>query len=106
MIGMKVVMMINGMIKKVINYVNFAEGEKVLVRKYNKYFGDRLVFNDVCNIVKNTEKAVLFKINEEWEEDNINKGKQFWVPKACLYMLNSEKKVVYIKQWANITLAR
>lgn len=87
-----------------IAYKCFNEGVNVLVRKYGKYFVDKLVMNDVCLIVKNTDKAVLFKIDDSWEVDNENAGKQFWVAKSVLYMLDSEKKVVYIKQWANINL--
>lgn len=90
---------------KVIEYKMFSVGENVLVRKYDKYFGHDLVLNDVCTIVRYTEKAVLFKISEEWEhEDNPNRGKSFWVAKSVLYMLEGELKVVYLKQWAEINL--
>lgn len=86
-----------------IAYKCFNEGENVLVRKYNKYFGDKLVMNDVCIIVKNTNKAVLFRIDDSYEVDNENAGKQFWVAKSALYMLENEMKVVYIKQWVDIS---
>lgn len=89
---------------KVIAYKGFSEGVNVLVRKYEKYFGDKLTMNDVCIIVKNTDKAVLFKIDDSWEVDNENAGKQFWVAKRALYMLEGERKVVYIKQWVDVNL--
>ena len=89
---------------KVIAYKGFSEGVNVLVRKYDKYFGDKLTMNDVCVIVKNTAKAVLFKIEDSWEFEKKIAGKQFWVAKSALYMLDGEKKVVYIKQWVDINL--
>lgn len=86
----------------VIKYKNFPEGEVVLARKYEKYYGHNLVFNRVCKIIKNTDKAVLFEIDKDWEPDYKNAGKQFWIPKSVIYMLKDELKVVYFKQWVNL----
>lgn len=87
---------------KVIEYKNFPEGEVVLARKYEKHYGHNLVFNRVCKIVKNTDKAVLFRIDPDWEPDCKNAGKEFWVPKSVIYMLKDELKVVYFKQWVTL----
>ena len=86
----------------VIKYKNFPEGELVLARKYEKYYGHDLVFNRVCKIIKNTDKAVLFEIDKDWEPDYKNAGKQFWIPKSVIYMLKNELKVVYFKQWVKL----
>lgn len=86
----------------VIKYKNFPEGELVLARKYEKYYGHDLVFNRVCKIIKNTDKAVLFEIDKDWEPDCKNAGKQFWIPKSVIYMLKNELKVVYFKQWVKL----
>lgn len=86
----------------VIKYKNFPEGEVVLARKYEKYYGHNLVFNRVCKIIKNTDKAVLFEIDSDFEKDYKNAGKRFWVPKSVIYMLKNELKVVYFKQWVEL----
>jgi len=90
--------------KNVIKYKEFPEGELVLARKYEKYYGNKLVFNRVCKIIKNTDKAVLFKIDPESEPDCKNAGKEFWVPKSVIYMLKNELKVVYFKQWVTLKI--
>ena len=87
---------------KVIEYKNFPEGEVVLARKYENRYGHDLVFNRVCKIIKNTDKAVLFRIDQDWEPDCKNAGKEFWVPKSVIYMLKDELKVIYFKQWVTL----
>ena len=87
---------------KVIKYKNFNEGEYILARKYDRYYGDTLVFNRVCKIIKNTDKAVLFEIDSDWEPDCKNAGKRFWIPKSVIYMLKDELKVIYFKQWVKL----
>lgn len=75
--------------------VDFPEGDDVLLRK------DR-TFDRVCIIVKKTDKAILFKIDKDFEPD-IKIDFMFWLPKSVLFMKKDEKRIYRIKHWATIT---
>lgn len=82
----------------------FSEGEDVLVRRVGKDQTD-LTFDQVCTIKKITEKAVLFHISEDWnDEEYPYRGREFWEPKKVLYLKKGEKQVVYMKHWVHIIL--
>lgn len=75
----------------------FPEGDSVLLRC--QYHGSFL--NRVCIIVKKTEKAILFKVDREVEDD-ITHDIIFWLPKSVMYMKPEQKKVYWLQKWATI----
>lgn len=81
----------------------FPIGDDVLMRRETKC-GNGLTFNEVVVIERVTEKAILFKISEEWKTECHYKGREFWEPKSILYMKEGEKKVYYLPHWATILL--
>ena len=74
--------------------VDFPEGDKVFLR--------RKTFDRACIIVKKTDKAILFKIDEDSEPD-IKDVFMFWLPKSVMFMKKDEEKIYHIKDWATIT---
>ena len=81
--------------KNILPYKEFERGTLILLRRENGSL------NRVCKIVKKTEKAVLFKIDNDFEDD-INGDYLFWMPKSVIFMLEGELKVYYLKSWAII----
>lgn len=81
----------------------FPVGDDVLMRRESKN-GNDFTFDEVVVIERVTEKAILFKISEEWETECPYKGREFWEPKSILYMKEGEKKVYYLPHWATILL--
>lgn len=57
--------------------------------------------NRVCMVLNTTEKAVLLKVDRDWEDD-ITRDIAFWMPKVAMYMIEGEEKVYYLKNWAKI----
>lgn len=79
----------------------FEEGKDILLKCDNyRNTGRRL--NRVCTIIKNTQKAILFKVNRDYEND-LPQDIMFWMPRAAMYMHKSEKEIYYLKHWAKIT---
>lgn len=81
--------------KKKLPYKDFSINTSILLRKEGS------ALNRVCVIVKTTEKAVLFKIDNSFEDD-IKYDFLFWMPKSVMFMLEGEVKVIYLKNWATI----
>lgn len=79
-------------------FKEFPEGDSVLLRCN---YGGGKKLDRVCIIEKKTDKAILFKIDREIEED-IKKDFLFWIPKSTIYMKENEKKVYWIKGWVTI----
>ena len=79
----------------------FEEGRDVLV-KCDDYRQTGKKLERVCTIVKNTQKAVLFKVNRDYESD-IPQDIMFWMPRSAMYMLENEKEIYHLKNWAKIT---
>lgn len=78
----------------------FPNGTNVLLRALNyRHMGSTI--NRVCMVMQSTEKAVLLKVDRDWEVD-ITINIMFWMPKSAMYMLQGEKKVYYLKDWAKI----
>lgn len=78
----------------------FHNGTNVLLRALNyRRMGGTI--NRVCMVLNTTEKAVLLKVDRDWEDD-ITMDIAFWMPKAAMYMIEGEKKVYYLKSWAKI----
>jgi len=78
----------------------FHNGTNVLLRALNyRRMGGTI--NRVCMVMQTTEKAVLLKVDKDWEED-ITMNIMFWMPKSAMYMLQGEKQVYYLKDWAKI----
>lgn len=77
----------------------FPNGTNVLLRALNyRRMGGTI--NRVCMVIQSTEKAVLLKVDRDWED--ITMDIAFWLPKAAMYMIEGEKKVYYLKNWAKI----
>lgn len=79
----------------------FPDNTNVLLRALN-YRNRGGTINRVCKIVKTTEKAVLLKVDRDFEDD-ITMDIMFWMPKSAMYMLQNEKQIYYLKDWAKIT---
>ena len=79
----------------------FPAGDSVLLRRYSREVKDKLNINEVVKIIRITEKAILFKFDEEFEDFEFA-GLEFWMPKSVIYMKENELKVYYIKSWATI----
>lgn len=79
----------------------FPVGDSVLLRRYSKVVKDKLDINEVVKIIRITEKAILFKFDEEFEDFEFA-GLEFWMPKSVIYMKENELKVYYIKHWSTI----
>lgn len=79
----------------------FPVGDSVLLRRYSREVKDKLDINEVVKIIRITEKAILFKFDEEFEDFEFA-GLEFWMPKSVIYMKENELKVYYIKHWATI----
>lgn len=79
----------------------FPVGDSVLLRRYSKVVKDKLDINEVVKIIRITEKAILFKFDEEFEDFEFA-GLEFWMPKSVIYMKENELKVYYIKDWTTI----
>jgi hypothetical protein len=79
----------------------FPVGDSVLLRRYSKEIKDKLDINEVVKIIRITEKAILFKFDEEFEDFEFA-GLEFWMPKRVIYMKENELKVYYIKPWTTI----
>ena len=79
----------------------FPVGDSVLLRRYSREVKDKLNINEVVKIIRITEKAILFKFDEEFEDFEFA-GLEFWMPKSVIYMKENELKVYYIKPWATI----
>ena len=79
----------------------FPVGDSVLLRRYSREVKDKLNINEVVKIIRITEKAILFKFDEEFEDFEFA-GLEFWMPKSVIYMKENELKVYYIKSWATI----
>ena len=79
----------------------FPIGDSVLLRRYSKVVKDKLDINEVVKIIRITEKAILFKFDEEFEDFEFA-GLEFWMPKSVIYMKENELKVYYIKHWTTI----
>ena len=62
---------------------------------------DTLKLNIVCLVIKQTEKAVLFKVDRKYEED-LKRDVSFWLPMSVLYRKENELSVIYAKYWATI----
>lgn len=78
--------------------IEFNVGENVQVLKTGVFD-----FNHICLIKAKTEKAILFKINTDWDcEKDADKDFCFWLPKSVLYMEEGEKRVYRVKEWAII----
>lgn len=78
----------------------FPNGTNVLLRALNyRCMGGTI--NRVCMVLNTTEKAVLLKVDRDWEDD-ITMDIAFWMPKAAMYMIEGEKSVYYLKNWAKI----
>lgn len=89
--------------KKVESGLPFKEwevGTHLLMRQFLSDL-DTLKLNAVCIVQKYTEKAVLFKIDRDFETE-LTKNITFWLPKSVLYRKENEIKVVYVKHWATI----
>lgn len=81
--------------KKKLPYNNFDINTSILLRQENSKL------NRECVIVRNTDKAVLFKIDCKIEDD-LKHDYLFWMPRSVMFMLEGESKVVYLKSWATI----
>lgn len=79
----------------------FPIGDSVLLRRYSREVKDKLNINEVVKIIRITEKAILFKFDEEFEDFEFA-GLEFWMPKSVIYMKENELKVYYIKPWTTI----
>lgn len=79
----------------------FPVGDSVLLRRYSREAKDKLNINEVAKIIRITEKAILFKFDEEFEDFEFA-GLEFWMPKSVIYMKENELKVYYIKSWTTI----
>ena len=79
----------------------FPVGDSILLRRYSKVVKDKLDINEVVKIIRITEKAILFKFDEEFEDFEFA-GLEFWMPKSVIYMKENELKVYYIKHWTTI----
>lgn len=79
----------------------FPIGDSVLLRRYSREVKDKLDINEVVKIIRITEKAILFKFDEEFEDFEFA-CLEFWMPKSVIYMKENELKVYYIKSWATI----
>ena len=79
----------------------FPVGDSVLLRRYSKEVKDKLDINEVVKIIRITEKAILFKFDEEFEDFEFA-DLEFWMPKSVIYMKENELKVYYIKPWTTI----
>lgn len=75
-------------------------GKPILLRQFYKDL-DTLKLNIVCLVIKQTEKAVLFKVDRKYEED-LKRDVSFWLPKSVLYRKENELSVIYAKYWATI----
>lgn len=58
-----------------------------------------LVILDYDEIIKETEKASLFRIGEEEDPDS-----RFWIPKSLIRDLDEEKREITIPEWIAIKL--
>ena len=81
-------------------YANREVGETYQVRQFKKNLTD-LKISVVCNIIRETEKAVLFKVDRDYEQD-IDHDITFWLPKSVLYIKENEVGTIYAKYWATI----
>lgn len=72
----------------------------ILLRQFKRNLYD-LKINSVCLVIRQTEKAVLFKVDKTYEED-AREEITFWLPKSVLYRRENELSVVYVKNWATI----
>lgn len=81
-------------------YANREVGEAYQVRQFEKNLTD-LRINVVCIIIRETEKAVLFKVDREYEVD-LDHDITFWLPKSVLYLKENEVGTIYAKYWATI----
>lgn len=81
-------------------YANREVGEAYQVRQFEKNLTD-LRINVVCIIIRETEKAVLFKVDREYEVD-LGHDITFWLPKSVLYIKENEVGTIYAKYWATI----
>jgi hypothetical protein len=81
-------------------YANREVGEAYQVRQFEKNLTD-LRINVVCIIIRETEKAVLFKVDREYEVD-LDHDITFWLPKSVLYLKENEVGTIYTKYWATI----
>ena len=79
----------------------FPVGDSVLLRRYSKVVKDKLDINEVVKIIRITEKAILFKFDEDFEDFEFA-GLEFSMPKSVIYMKENELKVYYIKHWTTI----
>ena len=79
----------------------FPNGTNVLLRALN-YRNMGGTINRGCMVIHTTDKAVLLKVDRDWEDD-ITMDIMFWMPKIAMYMLQGEQKVYYLKNWAKIT---
>ena len=81
-------------------YANREVGEAYQVRQFEKNLTD-LKINVVCIIIRETERAVLFKVDREYEVD-LDHDITFWLPKSVLYLKENEVGTIYAKYWATI----
>ena len=81
-------------------YANREVGEAYQVRQFEKNLTD-LKINVVCIIIRETERAVLFKVDREYEVD-LDHDITFWLPKSVLYIKENEVGTIYAKYWATI----
>ena len=72
----------------------------ILLRQFKRNLYD-LKINSVCLVIRQTEKAVLFKVDKTYEVD-AREEITFWLPKSVLYRRENELSVVYVKNWATI----
>ena len=81
-------------------YEDWPIGTELMVRQFKGNLTD-LRYNMVCSVVRQTEKAVLFKVDKNVELE-LESDVTFWLPKSVLYRKEDEIKVVYAKYWATI----
>lgn len=81
-------------------YEDWPIGTELMVRQFKGNLTD-LRYNMVCSVVRQTEKAVLFKVDKNVELE-LESDVTFWLPKSVLYRKENEIKVVYAKYWATI----
>ena len=68
----------------------------------------KVSINIVVKCVRVTDKAVLFEVSEDFEDNQA--GKQFWVPKSVIHVDRDEvirlpqTKVYYVPNWVKLTI--
>lgn len=56
----------------------------------------------VCEIVRMTEKAILFKVIKDCSDYNVDEP--FWIPISVLRRKASDKLVIHIKHWIDLQI--